>query len=567
MWKIIWDALPSLLGGLALFIFGMNFMSEGLQKAAGEKMRHILKILTQNPLMGILVGAVVTAVLQSSTATTLMTVGFVSAGLMSLRQAIGVIMGANIGTTITAWLVSIKLNEYAFHILAIGFIIYFFSKNERVKFFGQIFFGFGMLFVGLNIISAAMEPLSGSSEIQSLMANVSNNRLLGVVIGAIVTAVLQSSGAVIAVLQKMALTTTPDGLPLVTMTAAIPLVLGSNIGTTLTTILASIGTNLNAKRTALVHVLFNLFGSILFLFFVPQEVWLVEQMVGTITPEKMDMAIADFHTLFNTLNTIILLPMISLLEKIVCTIYRGEELSVDTTLSDIDPKVFSTPTIAMNLAVNELKRMCKYVQDMVATARESIVTLNISAVEETFKLEDIIDTLRREVVDFLSKILSQSLTPGQSIRLTGLMRIAHDIEKMGDNCKDISEIAQTMITMKTVFSEAALSEINEAFGDIEMITADMRKALENSDMEAAQNVLKLEAQFDERERTLRERHIERLNKGECNPRAAINFLELIHYIERITDSCKNVAEAVIDDIKHKLFSDRDEKLVLAEQQS
>ena len=237
MWKIILDALPSLLGGLALFIFGMNYMGEGLQKAAGEKMRHILKILTKNPFMGILVGMLVTTIIQSSSATTVMVVGFVSAGLMSLNQAIGVILGAHIGTTITAWLVSIKITDYAFHILAIGFVIYFFFKTPRIKYLGQVLFGFGVLFAGLNIMSAAMKPLAGSVEIQNLMASVSDNRILGVTVGALVTGIVQSSSAVIAVIQKLAITTTPEGLPLIRH-CNIPLVLGSNIGTTVTALLA-----------------------------------------------------------------------------------------------------------------------------------------------------------------------------------------------------------------------------------------------------------------------------------------------------------------------------------------
>ena len=560
MWKIILDALPSLLGGLALFIFGMNYMGEGLQKAAGEKMRHILKILTKNPFMGILVGMLVTTVIQSSSATTVMVVGFVSAGLMSLNQAIGVILGAHIGTTITAWLVSIKITDYAFHILAIGFVIYFFFKTPRIKYLGQVLFGFGVLFAGLNIMSAAMKPLAGSVEIQNLMASVSDNRILGVTVGALVTGIVQSSSAVIAVIQKLAITTTPEGLPLIGITAAIPLVLGSNIGTTVTAMLASVGASLNGKRAAFVHVITNTVGSVVFLFFVPQAAWVITQFMGDPIPAgSMDVAIANFHTFFNVVNTAIMLPLIPLLEKIVTRVYKGDELVPETSLSNIDSKVFSTPSIAMNLAVNELKQMSKFIQTMVGKARESIINMDVSAVEETLKLEDIIDMMKREVVDFLSKILSRSLTPRQSIRLTGLMRIAHDIEKVGDHCKDISEIAMNMINSKTRFSGSAINEINDAFGHIEKITTEMRKAFEEGDMEAARNVLRLEEQFDEREELLRERHIERLNRGECKPMAAINFLELIHYIERITDNCKNVAEAVMDDISRKLFSDADQK--------
>lgn len=569
MWEIIRDALPSLLGGLALFIFGMNFMGEGLQKAAGERLRHILKILTTNPFMGILVGMIVTTIIQSSSATTVMVVGFVSAGLMNLRQAIGVIMGANIGTTVTAWLVSIKLNEFTYHILAIGFVIYFFSKNQRIRFVGQVFFGFGMLFTGLNIMSDAMKPLAGSIEIQNLMASVSENRILGLVIGTLVTAIVQSSSAVIAVIQKLAVVTTPEGLPLITLTAAIPLVLGSNIGTTITAVLASIGASLNAKRAALVHVLFNLFGSIIFIFFVPQEAWIIRQIMGggEIPAASMDVAIANFHTFFNVVNAIIFLPMISLLEKAVCAIYKGEEPVFESSLSNIDPKVFRTPSIAMNLAVNELKQMSKYVQTMVQKAKESIIRRDASAAEETFRLEDIVDSMKRKVVDFLAKILSKSLTPGQSVRLTGLMRIAHDIEKVGDHCKDISEISMNMINSKISFSDSALAEIEDAFGHIEKIISEMRRAFEEGDLQAAKNVVQLEAQFDEREKNLRERHIERLNRGECKPTSAISFLELIHYIERITDNCRNVAESVLDDLSHKLYSDLEQKQIAAGKQA
>ena len=559
MWKIILDALPSLLGGLALFIFGMNFMGEGLQKAAGEKMRHILKILTKNPLIGILVGMIVTTVIQSSSATTVMVVGFISAGLMTLHQAIGVILGAHIGTTITAWLVSIKITDYAFHILAIGFVIFFFFKNPKIKYIGQVLFGFGVLFAGLNIMSVAMKPLATSQEIQDLMLSISHNRTLGLLVGTLVTGVVQSSSAVIAVIQKLAVTPTPEGLPLIPLTAAIPLVLGSNIGTTVTAMLASVGARLNAKRAAFVHVITQVVGSVLFLFFVPQAAWVIYQVMGTsnIPADSMDVAIANFHTLFNLVNTAIMLPLIPLLEKAVCAIYKGDELVAESTLSDIDPKVFNTPSIAMNLAVNQLKQMNKIVRTMVSKARESIINKDMSAVEETFRLEDITDMLKREVVDFLSRILSQSLTQGQSIRLTGLMRIAHDMEKLGDHCKDISEIALNMINSRTSFSESAVNEINEAFEHIENIISDMRKAFDDGDAEAARNVIRLEEQFDERERLLRERHIERLNRGECKPTAAINFIELIHYIERITDNCKNVAQAVLDDMSHKLFSERD----------
>jgi phosphate:Na+ symporter len=560
MWKMLLEVLPSIFGGLALFIFGMNYMGEGLQKTAGEKMRHILKILTQNPLMGIVVGFVVTAVIQSSSATTVMVVGFVSAGLMTLRQSIGVIMGANIGTTITAWLVSIKISDYAFHILAIGFIVFFFAKKPRIKYVGQVFFGFGALFVGLNIMSEAMQPLAGSEGIQNLMANVSDNSFLGVSIGAVVTGIVQSSSAFVAVVQKLAITLTPDGSPLIGLSAAIPLVLGSSIGTTITAILASIGANLNAKRAAFVHFTFNVIGTLLFIFFVPQCVWLIRNIMGAETvAANMDAAIANFHTLYKIVNTAVMLPFIFVLQKISCMVYRGVDDIAETPLSRIDAKIFGTPSIAMDLAVNELKQMSKVVQNMIAKAKESIVKQDETAVEETKRLEDITDMLKREVVDYLTKILSHGLTERQSVRLTGLMHMAHDIERMGDNCKNISDIAENMINSRIKFSESALSEICSAFDDIEDITAKMIKAFDDEDINSARQVLEQEDMFDDLEERLRERHIERLNRGECKPDSAISFIELIHNIERMTDNCKNVAEAVLDDLNHKLFSEKEPK--------
>ena len=453
MWKIILEALPSLFGGLALFIFGMNYMGEGLQKSAGEKMRNIIKIVTKNPFIGILVGALVTTVIQSSSATTVMVVGFVSAGLMTLRQAIGIIMGANIGTTITAWLVSIKISDYAFHILAIGFLVFFLAKTPKIKYIGQVFFGFGVLFVGLNIMGGAMKRLAKCEDIQLLMASVSHNSILGVSIGAIITGIVQSSSATIAVVQKLAQTTTPEGLPLIGLTAAIPLVLGSNIGTTVTAILASIGASLNAKRAALVHFIFNVFGSVLFLFFIPQLAWIVEQIMGPqAVANNMDTAIANFHTIFNIANTLMMLPFIFVLEKIVCFIYKGTDQIGETPLANIDDMVLNTPSIAMNLAVNELKQMSKIVQNMIVKAKEAITKLDKSAIEEVYKLEDITDNIKREIVDYLSKILAHSLTQRQSVRLTGLMDMAHDIERMGDNCKDIARISSNLIESDICFS-------------------------------------------------------------------------------------------------------------------
>lgn len=551
---ILLHAIPTLLGGLAIFIFGMNFMGEGLQKSAGEKMRRILQILTINPFVGILVGALVTTVLQSSSATTVMIIGFVSAGLMSLRQAIGVIMGANIGTTITAWLVSIKISEFAFPIAFVGFILLFFISNQKVKHIGQVIFGFGLLFIGLNVMSDAMKPLAKSEEIMNLMLSVASNPLLGVGIGAGVTGIVQSSSAVIAVVQKLATSVTPDGLPLISLAAAIPMVLGSNIGTTMTAQLAAIGASRSAKRTAMVHTIFNVGGSIVFLFLITPSANLVRLMLGGEPgAAQMDLAIANFHTMFNIACTILFLPFIRVLEKVVCWLLKGTEDEGESALAHIDDKVLHTPAIAMDLAVSELVRMGKITRDLIRTAKTCILTRDPATHQEAFKLEDVTDTLKNEIIAYLSRILSKgALTDKQSVRLTGLMHMAHDIERIGDNGKNIAKISEHMVNDKIVMSESALQELSEAFDDILSIFDETIQAYEKEDMDAARIVIEREDDIDDLEARLRARHIERLNSGSCKPDTAIAFVELIHYIERMSDSCKNIAESVLDDLSHKL---------------
>jgi len=567
---ILLEALPTVFGGLAIFIFGMNFMGEGLQKAAGERMRRILQILTVNPFIGLLVGTLVTMVLQSSSATTVMVIGFVSAGLLTLRQSIGVIMGANIGTTITAWIVSVKISDYAFPIVFVGFILLFFIANQKVKHIGQVTFGFGLLFIGLNIMSDAMKPLAKSEEIMNLMVSVADRPLLGVGIGAGVTGIVQSSSAVIAVIQKLATTVTPDGLPLISLAAAIPLVLGSNIGTTMTAQLASIGGSRSAKRVAWVHTIFNLGGSIVFLFLIGPSAALVRYMLGgEPSAARMDLAIADFHTLFNITCTLLFFPFIKILEKTVYWLLKEKESETGSALAHIDDKVLHTPAIAMDLAVSELVRMGKITRELIRAAKNCILTRDPGTHQEAYRLEDETDTLKNDIIAYLARILSKgALTDKQSVRLTGLMHMAHDIERIGDNGKNIAKISENMVNEKIVMTESAIGELTEAFDEILSIFDETIQAYEKEDMAAARIVIEREDDIDDLEARLRVRHIERLNSGSCKPDTAIAFVELIHYIERMSDSCKNIAESVLDDLSHKLGGshDKGEKTVISNDQ-
>lgn len=549
----IMGLIPSLLGGLAIFVYGMNMLGEGLQKTAGEKLRNIVALLTSNPIMGILVGAVVTCLIQSSSATTVMVVGFVSAGIMTLRQAIGVIMGANIGTTITAWLVSIDIGEYALPIVAIGFILFFFVKNKKVKYAGQILFSFGLLFVGLNMMSDIMAPLAKSQAIEQVILQVTGNRWLGLLIGTVFTGIVQSSSAAIAILQKLASQATSSGEALVTLKAALPILFGSNIGTTVTALFASIGASVNAKRAAMTHTIFNVTGSLLFIWFTGPIERLVNLILGgPATPAGMDTAIATSHSIFNIVNTLLFIPFIGLLAKLVTIIYRGKDSDEAKKLVYIGDKV-ATPMIALDLAMKEMLRMGRIVRQMVEKTQEVIMEQKTSAIEEVEKMEDTVDMLQYEILNYLSKIMSdRSLTPSESVRLTGYMRMVHDLERIGDHCDSSTRLGASNIEKKIQYSDSALAELKEVFEKIGLVMDHTLMALEKNDKEMVRNVLSEENNMDNIEKVLRERHLERLNRGECNPNTAITYVELIHTMERMTDNCKNIAESVMDDINHRL---------------
>lgn len=539
-----------LVGGLAIFIYGMNLMGEGLQKAAGERMRRILEILTGNPLMGVLVGALVTAIIQSSSATTVMVVGFVSAGLMTLPQSIGVIMGANIGTTITAQLVAFKIGHYAYPIAALGFILYFFTKKKTVKYFGQTIFAFGLLFVGLNTMSGAMKPLAKSPEFSDLILQLGKNPVIGLIVGTISTALVQSSSAMIAVLQNLASQPVDEaGNALINLTTALPILFGSNIGTTITALFACIGASLNAKRAALSHSIFNIVGSIVFMFFIPIFGKLIELIPSRGTEvEIISRQIANAHTAFNLINSLLWIPLIFILAKIVTILLPGEEHHVEKRVLYLDKRVLNTPSIAMSLATKELARMATIAKQMMQSANKAFTASDMEEATKVREFEEIVDMLQCEIIKYLSTMLSQStLTEHQSIRLAGLMHVANDIERIGDYCQNIADSAEIKENENLPFSQEAISEIKEAFNQVNQMVDDSIHALNEGNVSLARKVLSEENEVDELESHLRARHLQRLNKGLCNPQSAISFIELIHNLERIADHCNNIAEAVLND--------------------
>jgi phosphate:Na+ symporter len=548
--------LFSLFGGLAVFIYSMSLMGDGLQKAAGEKMRRILEVLTSNPVMGILVGTLVTMIIQSSSATTVMVVGFVSANLMTLPQAIGVIMGANIGTTVTAQIVAFNLGEYAYLITAVGFILFFFFNKKIIKYVGQIIFAFGLLFIGLNVMSDAMKPLAQSAMFEDIIHRVSDTPILGLFVGTLLTLIVQSSSATIAVLLNLAQEPDANGQALISLQGALPILFGSNLGTTITGILASIGARVNGKRAAMAHTVFNVVGSVLFILILPYFAKFVIFISpkGTET-EVIARQIANAHTSFNIVNTILWAPFVPILAKIVTFLVRGEEETIENRVMYLDYKILNNAAVAMDLATKELTRMAELARKMMSNAKKAFIHSNVEAAKKVHEIESIVDMLQTEIIKYLSTMLSQSsLTDRQSIRLAGLMHTANDIERMGDHCKNVAELAMEKIEKDLPFSKEAISDLTNAFNKLNEMVDHSIQSLSQGNTELAKKVLAEESEIDKLESDLRDRHMKRLDSGLCNPTSTIMFIELIHNIERIGDHCNNIAEAVLDDLENNSAS-------------
>ena len=549
--------IVTLLGGLAVVIYGMNLMSDGLQKAAGDKMRNILGMLTKNPVMGVLAGALVTAVLQSSSATTVMVIGFTSAGLMKLRQAISVIMGANIGTTITAQLIAFNIGDFAWIFVFIGFIMYFFfKKKEMAVKIGQILFGFGLLFVGINTMSSTMEPMAESPVFTEMIMKVADIPVLGVFVGLCMTLVVQSSSATIAVLQNLAMTAGPDGVTsIIGLTGAIPVLFGDNIGTTITALLASIGGSKNAKRTAISHTIFNISGTLLFIWFVPQ----IAELVTWFSPkgpeiEVISRQIANTHLLFNLTVTILWLPFIKVLEKIVTTIIPGKDEREDMVAGPVflDTNVLEQPVFATHLAIQELTRNASLTFDMLKKSREAFAGGNLAMVNDVIETDKTVNIIRTKTIEYLSQILSaESITDFQKERVSALLHVASDIEHIGDYCKNIVGLAEDKAKNKYVFSDIAKNEVDEYFNKIETMLVDTMESLETGSPELAEKVLAEEEKINAMENEIRQEHMHRLVDNECSPAVTVVFLDVIHNLERMGDSCNNIAEAVIKGYRAK----------------
>lgn len=537
-----------LIGGLALFLYGMNTMSDALQKTAGERMKKILSFLTKNPIMGALAGALVTAVLQSSSATTVMAIGFVSAGLMTLPQAISVIFGANIGTTMTAQLLAFKLSDYIYPIIFIGFMLQFVGKTEKLKNIGMVIFSFGLLFEGIEIMGHVMKPLAGSSVFVDLMAEVSSTPVLGVLLGGVMTLVVQSSSATIAVLQNFAAQPAADGVSsVIGLTGAIPILLGDNIGTTITAILASIGQTKNAQRTAIAHSIFNISGSLVCLCIIP----LFAQFVQYISPSGREIdiisrQIANAHTTFNVVCTLAWLPFIPVMVKIVKAIIRGEDKNLKAAYEPqyLDNNLLDKPAAAMYLVSLELERLVGLADRTLNRLKLVLDSQRTAKDYEAFQ-EDlmILEQLQGRVTEYITKLLSGGyLTEQQSEETARLLFVTNNIQRMAERCRDMDEICRQVVAQNRVFSSVANEEIVKCITLAQSLLSRSVEAVKTGSKEMVNDIFRDTDQMRRSERRCNKAHLKRVKEGECHANMTPYFSDLLYNLSRIADNCVSIAE-------------------------
>lgn len=525
------------LGGLALFIYGMQLMGEGLQKAAGEKLQKFLSALTGLTVVGVMVGAVVTAVLQSSSATTVMTVGLVNAGLLTLKQAFSIIMGANIGTTITAQLIAFKLTTYVKLLLAIGFALNFIAKKKRYKYIGQVILGFGVLMLGMEMMGDAVMPLKSYKGFVDFIQNFSHQPLLGVLVGIVMTVVIQSSSATIGILMAMA----AQGL--IPLEGAIPVLLGDNIGTCITAVFAAVGANITAKRTALAHIMFNVVGTFIFILFMDYFM----QLVISISPSNdVTRQIANAHTAFNILNTLLFIPISGKFVEGICYLLPGQESTVTRKALFLDNNMLQTPPIALSLASKEVVRMATLARENVSVAMQAIFEGDESKVKYVFEHEPVIDYLEEEVTVYLTKMSEVVMSQDLSSRHTAMLHACNDIERIGDHAENLAKQAKSLIEDgQVIFSEQARQEISELTDMVDKCCEYSIRAMELDDKEMAKKAIEVSREIREQHRTIRKNHIHRLNEKQCNAIAGFVLIEMLINLKRISDHSRNLAQLVL----------------------
>lgn len=546
--------IMALLGGLGLFLYGMKLMGDGLELAAGERLRSMIEKLTTNKYMGALVGIIVTALVQSSSATTVMVVGFVNAGLMNLAQAVGVIMGANIGTTVTAFIIAINLAEIAPIATFIGVVMISFIKNNSAKHVGQIIAGFGILFMGMNIMSNAMQPLAEMPEFTGILTSFSNP-LLGVLAGMVFTALIQSSSASVGVLQAL------GSVGAITLSSSIYVIYGQNIGTCITAILSSIGTSKTAKRTAVVHLLFNIIGALIFVAITMALPF--AQLIENLAPGNMMLQISLVHITFNIVCTAIMLPLSNYLIKIACKVIIGEDPKRESKrLAFLDERVLQTPPMAVSLVFKEAERMGNIAKENFSIAMDTLLNADEEKMNEVHENEEVIDYLNGGITEFLIKINELEITDADTRKLSSLYRAISDMERIGDHCENICELSQILMRHKTKFSPVATNDIKKLTAKVkDILNKSMYMLLYgNNKWDLGAQISRMEENIDVLTEELKEQHIERINRGECSAVSSTVFMDLLTNLERIADHANNIAFCMMDkrkmnEMRETIFAD------------
>jgi phosphate:Na+ symporter len=551
---MIREMIFGVIGGLGLFLFGMVLMSEGLRKAAGPKLKNVLESMTKTRLTAFLVGAGITALIQSSSATTVMVVGLVNAGLLTLKQAIGVVIGANVGTTATAWLVSVSgleflnISMYAMPAIGLGFFLQLGGRSRRTKSIGQIILGFGILFLGIGIMKDTFRPLEKSQGVQELLVSLGNKPLLAVLAGTVITMLIQSSSASIAIVQILAMNGAFGSNWEAAFNVAMPFVLGANIGTTITAQLAASQANRNARRAAWAHTMFNVLGSVIAYPFVSLG-W-YRAFIQMITPWELGATtiaseIAVGHTMFNVANSGIFLPMSGLLEKVAIKLVprRSSEVAIAPVV--LEKHLLDTPEIALQQAKREIAHMAKTARRAFSQSIEGIIEDDRRKLGAVKEIEDIIDSLQFEITSYLSALSSRVLSEEVSIELPVLLHAVNDLERIGDHAVNIVEIAQRKIDQKLSFSNSALAEAEQLRKEAAQMFGCVITALENNDAAAARSALVNENNLNKMQVDFRRSHVQRMTDRICSAETGLIFIDLVDNVEKIGDHLSNIAQAVI----------------------
>lgn len=529
------NIILQLIGGLGLFLYGMQLMASGMQKAAGDRMRKILELLTARPIIAIFTGIIATVLVQSSSTTTVMVVGFVNAGLMTLYQAVGIILGANIGTTFTGQMLAFDVKALIYPAIGLGAALNFFGRRRTYRYIGQAVLGFGVLFLGMSTMSAAMEPARELPFFINMIATFGAKPLLGVLIGAVFTGLIQASGATLALVIAMTLQ------EIITLPAAIAIILGSNIGTCVTAMIACVGTSLSARRTAVAHLLFNVTGVVVALIFFNPFLSLITATATGITRQT-----ANAHTIFNVFNTLLFYPFIKQFVNLIIRLVPGDDVTMEVGRPKyLDKRILLTPDVAIGGVRQELVRMANLAREMVAEATQLFANDDTKLIQHVMQKEDLVDSLEKEITLYLAELTQHSLTKAQSNEVSALMHAVNDLERIGDHAENITLLAEDKVENRLPLSEEAVLQLQEMYEKVDQMLSLAIAAFEKADFLLAGQVVDYDDEVDNMERILRKSHINRINEQICFPPSGIIFLDVISNLERIADHTTNFAQVVL----------------------